>query len=129
MANPTDDYVLAALRLATGRAVWPRVAIPSEWEAAFERLYGSGRSAMGQIVDSIGLADNLTDEEQIQHLKDPASEALVVRLVNLMTARAVESRASDIYIEPFENRLKIRYRVDGVLREVKPRRRRGCRRR
>lgn len=118
MANPTDDYVLAALRLATGKAVWPRVAIPSEWEAAFERLYGSGRSAMGQIVDSIGLADNLTDEEQIQHLKDLASEAPVIRLVNLMTARAVESRASDIHIEPFENRLKIRYRVDGVLREV-----------
>ncbi|MCB1823173.1 MAG: type II secretion system ATPase GspE [Candidatus Competibacteraceae bacterium] len=118
MANPTDDYVLAALRLATGKAVWPKVAIPSEWEAAFERLYGSGRSAMGQIVDSIGLADNLTDEEQIQHLKDLASEAPVIRLVNLMTARAVESRASDIHIEPFENRLKIRYRVDGVLREV-----------
>ncbi|QQS54553.1 MAG: type II secretion system ATPase GspE [Candidatus Competibacteraceae bacterium] len=118
MANPTDDYVLAALRLATGKAVWPRVAIPSEWEVAFERLYGSGRSAMGQIVDSIGLADNLTDEEQIQHLKDLASEAPVIRLVNLMTARAVESRASDIHIEPFENRLKIRYRVDGVLREV-----------
>ncbi|MDG4555292.1 MAG: type II secretion system ATPase GspE [Candidatus Competibacter sp.] len=118
MANPTDDYVLAALRLATGKAILPRVAIPSEWEAAFERLYGSGRSAMGQIVDSIGLADNLTDEEQIQHLKDLASEAPVIRLVNLMTARAVESRASDIHIEPFENRLKIRYRVDGVLREM-----------
>jgi len=118
MANPTDDYVLAALRLATGKPILPRVAIPSELEVAFERLYGSGRSAMGQIVDSIGLADDLTDEEQIQHLKELASEAPVIRLVNLMIARAVESRASDIHIEPFENRLKIRYRVDGVLREV-----------
>ena len=45
-----------------------------------------------------------------------------------MTARAVESRASDIHIEPFENRLKIRYRVDGVLRRWN-RRRHGCRRR
>ena len=118
MANPTDDYVLAALRLATGKAIIPRVGIPTELEVAFERLYGSGRSAMGQIVDSIGLADNLTDEEQIQHLKDLASEAPVIRLVNLMIARAVESRASDIHIEPFENRLKVLYRVDGVLREV-----------
>jgi len=118
LANPTDDYVLAALRLATGKAIIPRVGIPTELEVAFERLYGSGRSAMGQIVDSIGLADNLTDEEQIQHLKDLASEAPVIRLVNLMIARAVESRASDIHIEPFENRLKVRYRVDGVLREV-----------
>ncbi len=118
MSNPTDAYVLAALQLASGKAITPRVGIPSELEAAFERLYGSGRSAMGQIVDSIGLADNLTDEEQIQHLKDLASEAPVIRLVNLMIARAVESRASDIHIEPFENRLKVRYRVDGVLREV-----------
>ncbi len=118
MANPTDDYVLSALRLATGKSILPRVAIPTELEIAFERLYGSGRSAMGQIVDSIGLADDLTDEEQIQHLKDLASEAPVIRLVNLMIARAVESRSSDIHIEPFENRLKVRYRVDGVLREV-----------
>ncbi len=118
MANPTDDYVLSALRLATGKTILPQVGIPSELEAVFERLYGSGRSAMGQIVDSIGLADDLTDEEQIQHLKDLASEAPVIRLVNLMIARAVESRASDIHIEPFENRLKVRYRVDGVLREV-----------
>jgi general secretion pathway protein E len=118
MANPTDDYVLTALRLATGKTILPQVGIPSELEVAFARLYGSGRSAMGQIVDSIGLADDLTDEEQIQHLKDLASEAPVIRLVNLMIARAVESRASDIHIEPFENRLKVRYRVDGVLREV-----------
>ena len=118
MSNPTDDYVLSALRLATGKTITPRVGIPSELDVAFERLYGGGRSAMGQIVDSIGLADNLTDEEQIQHLKDLASEAPVIRLVNLMVARAVESRASDIHIEPFENRLKVRYRVDGVLREV-----------
>ena len=118
LANPADDYVLAALRLATGTIILPQGGIPSEMEAVHERLYGSGRSAMGQIVDSIGLADNLTDEEQIQHLKDLASEAPVIRLVNLMVARAIESRASDIHIEPFENRLKVRYRVDGVLREV-----------
>jgi general secretion pathway protein E len=118
LANPTDDYVLSALRLATGKTILPRVGISSELDVAFERLYGGGRSAMGQIVDSIGLAEDLTDEEQIQHLKDLASEAPVIRLVNLMIARAVESRASDIHIEPFENRLKVRYRVDGVLREV-----------
>ena len=118
MSNPTDEYVLTALQLATGKTITPRVGIPSELDLAFERLYGGGRSAMGQIVDAIGLADNLTDEEQIQHLKDLASEAPVIRLVNLMIARAVESRASDIHIEPFENRLKVRYRVVGVLREV-----------
>src|SRR5699024_2118269 len=58
------------------------------------------------------------DEEDVQHLRDLASEAPVIRLVNLIVQRAVESRASDIHIEPFENRLKVRYRIDGVLTEV-----------
>ncbi|MEM7054601.1 MAG: ATPase, T2SS/T4P/T4SS family, partial [Pseudomonadota bacterium] len=58
------------------------------------------------------------DEENVEHLRDLASEAPVIRLVNLILQRAVEARASDIHIEPFENRLKVRYRVDGVLQEV-----------
>jgi general secretion pathway protein E len=58
------------------------------------------------------------NEDDIEHLKDLASEAPVIRLVNLMITRAVEGRASDIHTEPFENRLKIRYRIDGVLVEV-----------
>ncbi|MDX1606560.1 MAG: type II secretion system ATPase GspE, partial [Candidatus Competibacterales bacterium] len=118
MADPTDDYTLAALGMASGREILPRVGVPSEIENAFERLYGSNRSAMGQIVESIGLQDELDDQADIEHLRDLASEAPVVRLVNLMLTRAVESRASDIHIEPFENRLKIRYRIDGVMIEV-----------
>ena len=62
------------------------------------------------------------DEEQdwgdVEHLKDLASEAPVIRLVNLLLTKALESRASDIHIEPFENRLIVRYRIDGVLHEV-----------
>ena len=118
MADPEDDYTISAIELVTSRRVVPRVAIPSEVDNAFERLYGGGRSAMGQIVESIGMDEELVDLDDIEHLKDLASEAPVIRLVNLMITRAVESRASDIHIEPFENRLKIRYRVDGVMREV-----------
>lgn len=118
MANPLDTYIVAAIELATGKRVCPRVGIPSDIEAAYERLYGGGRSAMGQIVESISVADEFTSEDDIEHLKDLASEAPVIRLVNLMISKAVEGRASDIHIEPFENRLKVRYRVDGVMREV-----------
>ncbi len=57
-------------------------------------------------------------DDDIEHLRDLASEAPVIRLVNLLIQRAVEQRASDIHIEPFENRLKVRYRIDGVLHEV-----------
>ncbi|HXH03635.1 MAG TPA: type II secretion system ATPase GspE [Candidatus Competibacteraceae bacterium] len=117
LVDPGDQYALSALRLKTKREIVPRIGLPAEIEAAFERLYGGGRSAMGRIVESIGLEDNLNPDD-IEHLKDMASEAPVIRLVNLMISRAVEARASDIHIEPFENRLKVRYRIDGVMREV-----------
>ncbi len=118
VANPADTYALAAMRMATGKELMVRVAVPSEIENAFERLYGTNRSAMSQIVESIGSGDELSDEQDIEHLRDLASEAPVIRLVSLMISRAVEERASDIHIEPFENRLKVRYRIDGVMIEV-----------
>src|SRR5690606_23939374 len=78
---------------------------------------GSGKTLMGQIVEDFGSDDDI-DEADVEHLKDLASEAPVIRMVNLIMQRAVESRASDIHVEPFEQRLKVRFRVDGVLREV-----------
>ena len=116
MANPRDNYALKALSMASGKRVRPRVGIASEIENGIEKLYGGGRSQMGQIVDSLGGGEE--EIEDVEHLRDLASEAPVIRLVNLILQRAVEARASDIHIEPFENRLKVRYRVDGVLQEV-----------
>jgi general secretion pathway protein E len=117
MANPRDDFARRALSMASGKNIITRVGIASEIENGIEKLLGGGRSAMGQIVDTLGSADE-GDIEDVEHLRDLASEAPVIRLVNLIMQRAVESRASDIHIEPFENRLKVRYRVDGVLQEV-----------
>ena len=117
MANPRDDFARRALAMASGKNIVTRVGIASEIENGIEKLLGGGRSAMGQIVDSLGGEDE-GDLEDVEHLRDLASEAPVIRLVNLIMQRAVESRASDIHIEPFENRLKVRYRVDGVLQEV-----------
>jgi len=117
MANPRDEFVRQALSMASGRNIIPCVGIASEIENGIEKLLGGGRSAMGQIVESLG-GEEEGDLEDVEHLRDLASEAPVIRLVNLIMQRAVESRASDIHIEPFENRLKVRYRVDGVLQEV-----------
>jgi len=117
MANPRDEFARKALAMASGRTIVTRVGIASEIENGIEKLLGGGRSAMGQIVESLGGGDE-SDIEDVEHLRDLASEAPVIRLVNLIMQRAVESRASDIHIEPFENRLKVRYRVDGVLQEV-----------
>ena len=116
VADPQEEYALDAVRLASGRAVRARIALRSEIDDLVERWHGQGRSAMGAIVESAdGEAGG--DIDDVEHLRDLASEAPVIRLVNLIIQRAVELRASDIHIEPFENRLKVRYRIDGVLEE------------
>ncbi|MDR7192310.1 type II secretion system ATPase GspE [Luteimonas terrae] len=114
MSDPFDAYVLDAVRLATGCDIAPAVGLRSEIDDLIERWYGQGRSAMGTIIESAD-GEGGGDVDDVEHLRDLASEAPVIRLVNLVIQRAVELRASDIHIEPFESRLKVRYRVDGVL--------------
>src|SRR5579875_1674993 len=91
--------------VATGRPVALRVALRSEIDDLIERWYGAGRSALGTIVEGLEGEGGASGEDDIEHLRDLASEAPVIRLVNLLIQRAVEARASDIHIEPFENRL------------------------
>ena len=117
MANPRDEFARKALSMVSGKNIVLQVGVASEIENGIEKLLGGGRSAMGQIVESLDTNEE-GDLEDVEHLRDLASEAPVIRLVNLIMQRAVEARASDIHIEPFENRLKVRYRVDGVLHEV-----------
>jgi general secretion pathway protein E len=117
VVDPQDPYPVDAVRMATGRPVRLLVGVRSEVDDLIERLYGAGRSAMGTIVENLAEGEGRS-EDDIEHLRDLASEAPVIRLVNLVIQRAVEARASDIHIEPFESRLKVRYRIDGVLQEV-----------
>jgi len=116
MADPYDSYAIKAVQLATGMRVRPWVGLRSEIDDLVERWHGQGRSAMGTIVEDAD-GESTGNLDDVEHLRDLASEAPVIRLVNLVIQRAVELRASDIHIEPFENRLKVRYRVDGVLEE------------
>ena len=119
MADPTDAYTIGAFELVTGRAVRPMVAIPIELDAALERLYGAGKSAQSQLIGDVEQrGDDIAFDADVQQLKDLASEAPVIRLVSLLITNALDARASDIHIEPFENRLIVRYRIDGVLHEV-----------
>ena len=118
MVNPQDEYVLNAFRLVTRRKIMVRLAVPSELDAAFERLYGSGKSSMDQIVGEVETREDESGNEDLQQLKELASEAPIIRLVSLIISHALQARASDIHIEPFENRLIVRYRVDGVMHEV-----------
>ncbi len=117
MADPENVYTRRAFELALGSRVIPVAGIRSEIEAGIDKLYGGGKTTLGQMADDLGPGDDARPED-IEHLRDMASEAPVVKMVNLIVNRAVDTRASDIHIEPFENRLKVRYRIDGVLREV-----------
>ncbi len=114
MADPLDRFAVSAVALASGREVEVVIGVPIDLEAAFERLY-SAEEVAGETFDDHGASGA---EDDAERLKDLASEAPLIRLVNQIIAQAVESRASDIHIEPFEDRLRIRYRYDGVLHEV-----------
>src|SRR6185312_11385002 len=70
----------------------------------------------GSVLDETTTGEPI--EEDAERLKDLASEAPVIRLVNQLIARAVETQASDVHLEPFPDRLRVRYRYDGVLHEV-----------
>lgn len=116
MMDPEDQFTIDALRLATGKAVNVKVGLLSEIDAALDVQYGEDRSKMDKLIDDVAVDD--LGEEDLEHLKDLASEAPVIKMVNLIMQRAIETRASDIHIEPFEQSLKVRLRIDGVLQEI-----------
>ena len=118
IADPEDSYALQAIEMATSKSVVTRLATITQIERTLDQLYGEGKSSMEGIVEEIEADDDLNGGDSIERLRDLAAEAPIVRLVNLLINRAIELRASDIHIEPFENQLKVRYRIDGVLQET-----------
>jgi general secretion pathway protein E len=116
--DPLDVSRLHALELATGLRVKPVLAREKEITARIEALYSASYAQDGRTEPQAHQIDGIGDEEDVAHLRDMASEVPVIRLVNQMLVRALESRASDVHIEPFENQLKVRYRIDGILHEV-----------
>jgi general secretion pathway protein E len=121
MADPLDVFTRNAVAAALGHPVAVAVAVPIELEAAFDRLYaGSEEGGDGAALLDEVVPDAEPAEEDAERLKDLASEAPVIRLVNQLIARAVETHASDVHVEPFPDRLRVRYRYDGVLHEIEP---------
>jgi len=109
MAVADDPFALKALRLATGQRIHPCVANPSDIEKAL-----SSQDEPEREDDDDELGTDVGDF--VEHLRDLASEAPVIRLVNLIIGRVIDMRASDIHLEPFDDGLHVRYRVDGVIR-------------
>ena len=119
--DPFDQYTIEDLKVSLGKNI--RVVLSGEQDIleSIEAHYGEGASsAMDRMVDNIndedlhGL-DSL--DESTEHIRDMASEAPVIKLVNHIISEAIESRASDIHLEPFDDELLLRYRIDGILHE------------
>ncbi|OPY02988.1 MAG: Type II secretion system protein E [Syntrophorhabdus sp. PtaB.Bin047] len=122
MADPEDRAVIEALRVATAGEVIVYTAAREVIDEHLSKFYSQEEQSINRIMEGMDEESrelfNEPEEEDIGHLKDLASEAPIIKLVNLLITRAVESRASDIHIEPFGDEVKVRYRIDGVLNDV-----------
>jgi general secretion pathway protein E len=118
MADPLDFETVAAVRAFSGLQIHTTLAAEQEILDAIEKHYGEieRQTIVGDGEDEQATAD-------LEHLRDMASEAPVIRLVNAMIGEALDKRASDIHIEPFEKEFRVRFRVDGVMfnQETPPR--------
>jgi general secretion pathway protein E len=116
-ADPTNPLLVDELRQTLGFQIKLCVAPKEAILAAIERTYGAS-TALQKIVEGIGPVEESDREEDITQLRDMAFEAPVVRLVNLLIEEAVAAEASDIHIEPSEDNLRVRYRIDGLLYDL-----------
>ncbi|MBM4105003.1 MAG: type II/IV secretion system protein [Phycisphaerae bacterium] len=120
MADPTDLASVDELAALTGRAV-RRVGLESSAFAELMRLaYGTTAARMAQsLADDSGLAapdvEHNLDAIEAEDVHRMAEQPTLINLVNLLLLEAIQSRASDVHIEPFESELRVKYRIDGVL--------------
>ena len=118
MVDPLNIFALDEVRLKTGLTVEPAISTETEIKKALEEHYGV-RGSLEDVIKSLDqkLAVKEGEEVELKRLKGIVEEPPVIKLVNMMVMQAVHERASDIHIEPEEEELKIRFRVDGILRE------------
>ncbi len=121
MSDPLDEYVIDALQIFSDKELEICLSGEKDIMEAIEQYFGSNvqmTSIMEGMREEEAETDGLELQEDVHHLRDMAFEAPIVKLVNMLITRAVEGRTSDIHIEPFENNVKVRYRIDGALTEV-----------
>jgi general secretion pathway protein E len=111
IADPLNYSAISSLEASMRLEVRPQLASEQDILDAIDRYY----ALPADTTNAAGFAAG--EEEDLEHLRDMASEAPVIRLVNAMIAQAIEERASDIHVEPFEKEFRVRFRVDGVLFE------------
>jgi type IV pilus assembly protein PilB len=126
LSDPLNISILDDLRFMLETPVKGVVASKEEIEVGLQRYYGDAGESVQELLSEIEgelpveKFDEETDRDDVVTLRELASEAPVVKLLNLILIQAIKDRASDIHFEPFESEFKVRYRVDGVLYEMIP---------
>ena len=127
MADPSNYDILQKLQFVLNRDIQPVIAVQEQIQEAINRNYGQSET---ESVDSmlVEFTDTAIEFTQVENMANAASaedsDAPVVKLCNLIIQEAISQRASDIHVEPFSDRVRIRYRIDGVMveRDAPPRR-------
>ena len=119
--NPFDTSAVDELRLATGRDLRVALAPLADIDRCIKRHLGVGADTVQSMISQAGengLQVIDTDSDDDMDLTDAAEGASIVRFVNQVLTEAIELRATDVHVEPFEDTLRVRYRIDGVLQEA-----------
>jgi len=114
--DPTDTVIAHALHLVFFKPVVFAVATASQIDDAILRLYGGSSADTAELA----AAESDVTDTDVARLRESAGEAPIIRFVDRLIARAIDSRASDIHIEPLERQLRVRVRIDGMLTEEDP---------
>jgi type II secretion system protein E len=117
--DPFDSTALDRLRIASGIEIRPALAPAADIERIAKRVLGVGADTLQSlgVDDNIKVLDENAGDNELDLTVD-AGDASIIKFVNQLMVEALDLRASDVHVEPFENLLRVRYRVDGVLQEA-----------
>lgn len=121
VADPLNAQLLDDIRLMLKQRIEPVVATPEEIRKTIKTLYGVGADTMERILiseEQAGNVLNLEAEAQGADLGDEKIDASIIKFVNELILEAINSETTDIHIEPFEEQLRVRYRIDGILHQA-----------
>ena len=119
MADPLNVFAIDDIKLMTGMDIVPTIATETDILEVLKNYY-SNKSGMTEVlddVDDVEVQETKTEEMDLDKLTGESDEAPVIKIVNIVLKEAIDCKASDIHIEPLENALSIRYRIDGVLHQ------------
>ncbi|RJP25140.1 MAG: hypothetical protein C4527_17590 [Candidatus Omnitrophota bacterium] len=122
ISDPLNVTTLDDLRIWLDHNIRGVIATEDEIQGAIDEYYGTGSESVDEVLHQLDAADLQLDlkDDSFGNLEKIVHEAPIIKLVNLILLQSIKDRASDLHVEPFENTLRIRYRVDGILHETVP---------